>query len=550
MKLAGHLKTWLLVIILSVVLAITNSIGFFLGLLQQPADSVFLGTVHYWEDYFFYLNHFLQGKEGAWLVANRYTNEITPDSHLYWTNLLMGKMGGFIGLPPILIYNLSLILLAFTAITLSYLILSRIVFPKNNRMAFFAFLVTWFGASLINRVKSNEGPMIYWPYQIWKTPHFAFDRLGGAPHQIVITILFYGTLLSVIYAFQSKKNSARIKWNCLAIVFGIMLASIQPVQAGMLAGSICFALSLQSVLNRTFPKKTDLVIVSSLTLAVGLVMIYMTKLLSTEPHIQTKIWEAAQQSATTWPFLFLSLGPVMVILAALGILSRDKHLSLFDAVGIAMVVGGYFLFMFTFITSALDIANVRVLFPVSHIFWGVFAGYGAELIIRRLSNSGWSIQKSYFAIVGIFLLSVLPTIFWEISKKTEFLKNRNDLMVYMPKSTLEAFETMLNKKPYSDTILANSTTHFDTLVPAFSGHTTYSGHILATTRNSEKQAESAAFFNRTWTANQGLSWLTEKNIRYILFTHFDGDRTLFESHYPFLKNTVFVNNEVVVYSLQ
>jgi len=61
--------------IVAITLTLLNSINYFVGVYRQQPGEVYLGTTHYFEDYFFYLSQFFQGAHGGWLTQNRYSSE-------------------------------------------------------------------------------------------------------------------------------------------------------------------------------------------------------------------------------------------------------------------------------------------------------------------------------------------------------------------------------------------------------------------------------------------------------------------------------------------
>ena len=135
--------------------------------------------------------------------------------------------------------------------------------------------------------------------------------------------------------------------------------------------------------------------------------------------------------------------------------------------------------------------------------------------------------------VVLFVLLSLPTLFWEIQQKIQSQKDSSDQTLYLSLPIYDMFSSLKTIGQSNDVVLANPNTHMDTLLPALSGHTAYSGHMLLTIRSEEKKLFAQQFF--TLHKKDALQWLKENNIRYILFTPLDGDIHLFLKTYPFLK---------------
>lgn len=501
----------ILVIIISAILSFFNSIGFFTGLLREPSGTVYLGTIHYFEDYFLYLNHFFQGAHGQWLVANRYTSEITAPSILYWSNLLLGKIGGLVGLSPIFSYNGSVILLSFFVLLTSYTLLKKI-FPSDRLRAFAGFFLSATATSMMNYIHVGGKPMWY-PFQLWRTPHFAFDRLGGAPHQLMQTLVFL--LLSILYF---RKDSPKIKITAILVILGAFLSTINPIQA-----IIFVAAAWGTTLLSPSIRKTHALALLMLSTATLLTVLYTNSMLSTLPHLQSKLWESWQHTLSTLPFLLMSIGPVSLffLLGLLFSLRQKNPMLLF---GIILVLGTYTLFLSP-IPKLLGISNLRVIFPALYPFMGAIAVNGVFFIAKKVT--------AIIIVVLLFVLTSLPTIYWEIEQKILNQADRADQTIYLPKTIHAMFTTLITTGRFDDVVLANPKTRMDAMVPALSGHTTYSGHMLATTRSGEKQDRASRFF--AFNLSDAENFIKSNNIRYILFTSLDGDVARFVRMYPFLK---------------
>lgn len=529
-----------IVIGISIVFAVLNSIVFFASLITQPAGTVFLGTVHYWEDYFFYLNHFYQGAHGAWLTVNRLTPEPTIPTIIYWSNILAGKVFGFFGITPVLSYNLTLIVLAvFSGISL-YILLHKIL--RDSWLSLSAFLIAMSATSLQNRVRSDTGEMIFWPFQIWKTPHFAFDRLGGAPHQMLLTLSTY--VLFTLYLSPLHKYR-KLQFLMLFLTVAV-ITTIQPAQGAMIAA----VLTAGEIIRFLISRKVDIANLRKLAVLIGTVAtlsLYMLRLFTLAPHVQTKVWEASQQSLTVPLFLLKSIGPVTV-LAVIGVLSRISRFSAVEWSGLLLILGGYAMFLSP-LPKLIGISNVRLLFPAAYAFWGLFAAYGINYLSRRLAGKTRISASGLAAILtGFFLLISLPTLVWEVNMKLKVLENPSDPMLFLPTPVYAGFMTLEKSGIYDDIVMANPASHMDSLIPALSGHTVWSGHLLATTDNGIRQQEAADFFSGNLNPAGTAGWLKQRNIRYILFTVYDGDRQQFRRNYPFLK-VVDQNSGYAVYEV-
>lgn len=512
--------TSVLVGIFALIITLLNSVGFFIGILNRPANTIYLGTIHYFEDYFLYVNHFFQGAHGAFLTTNSYTNETTPVSIYYWTNVLMGKLGGLIGLSPIASYHVSVLLLTITTIVALYLLLNSL-FPKNKYHALLGFIIAVLSTSFLNHIVVNGNPMWY-PFQLWKTPHFAFDRFGGVPHQILQSLLFY---ILTMLCFTNKASS-RLKTLFFISVVSFSLTSINPIQAILFLAAF---LATQAIL---YFQKKPIPVFKLLILFIVIVstFIYMYFLSSTLPHAQARAWEGLQHTTTTLPFLLLSLGPISIFLI-LGILPSFLSSNTLFIFSVILVLGTYGTFL-TNIPQSIGVSNLRIIFPALYPFMAAIAVNGMRTISKKLAK----IIPTTIAInimMVLFVLFSLPTLFWEIQQKVQSQSDKTNQTLYLHIPIYDMFRELETIGQLNDVVLANPNTHMDTIVPALSGHSTYSGHMLLTIRSEEKKFFAQQFF--ALNKKDALQWLKENNIRYILFTPLDGDINIFTQTYPFLK---------------
>lgn len=516
-------RTITIVFLLSLILALANALLFILGSIRTPPGTIFLGTIHYWEDYFLYLNHFFQGAQGNWLLINRYTSEATAPSILYWSNLILGKIGGSVYLSPILSYNLSVIFLSFFTLVTSYLLLKKI-YPHDRLRALAGFFLSATATSMINHIWVSGKPMWY-PFQLWRTPHYAFDRLGGAPHQILQTLLFLS--MTILYF---HKESTKPKVVALLSLLTIALTTLNPIQTVIFIGAAWVSTIAIPALRKTHIP--HLLLISIIALAVFL---YTNSVLSQLPHLQSKLWEAAQQTTTTLPFLLLSIGPIslLFILGLLPSLRQKNPILLF---GIILVLGTYIMFLSP-LPKILGISNVRVIFPALYPFIAAAAVNG----IFSLKSKRWIT----LLLVLFFLLS-LPTMRVELKEKLAPINNTSDILVYLPKNIYQGF-TELTKLPFDAVALGNPASHIDVLIPPLGGHTTYSGHPLATINTDKKRQETLRFFRLQ--KSDASFWLTSNTIRFVLFTSYDGNKELFMKTYPFLL-PLYTNPDMTIFSVK
>ncbi len=512
-------KNVIFVFILSLVITLLNAIGLFAGILNLPINTVYLGTIHYFEDYFLYVNNFFQGAHGAWLTANRYTSEITPASLPYWTDLWSGKLSGLFGLSPIASYHVSLFILMIVTIMVIYFLLEK-MFPTSKTLAFVGFLFAVLSTSLINHIVVDGKPMWY-PFQLWRTPHFAFDRLGGVPHQILQSLIFF---LLTIVCFSHTAFHPKIKLLLIG-VFAFSLTTLNPIQAVLFFAAF-FATQIITYVQKKPVPFMRLIVLFLVTTGT---FIYMYLLSLTLPHSQARAWDGQQHTTASLPFLLVSIGPISILLL-LGIIPSFMTGNALFLFALLLTLGTYGLF-FSKIPQAISVSNLRIIFPALYPFMGAIAVHGVLVLAKKLSKYVRP-MTTITAIVFLFILLSLPTLFWEIEQKIQSQRDTKNPTIYLPASIDDAFKRLMTTGTFDDVVLANPMTHMDTLVPALSGHTSYSGHMLLTIKSGEKQLLASQFFDLT--KSDAHAWILANNIRYVLFTSLDGDIKRLSQEYPFL----------------
>ena len=474
--------------IVAITLTLLNSINYFVGVYRQQPGEVYLGTTHYFEDYFFYLSQFFQGAHGGWLTQNRYSSEPTAASILFWPNVMLGKIGGLFGFDPSVSYNISVLLLSL-ALLLTLASLMRSVFAHNQTKALAGFILATTATSLLNRIWVN-GAWMWYPFEQWKTPNFALDRLGSVPHQTLQTLLF----LLAMTALSQKRAIAQC-------CFLLLLTTLNPVMSAMFLIAAWVA-----------SPRIKLVVPS-----VGFLCIawYYNALTNAQPHMQSKAWEAADQTLTSPFFMLLSIGPIS-LLGILGAWIVRKHLRPIHVFSVALLAVSYLLY-FSPLPRLAGISNSRVLFPGLWAAWGILAVEAVYYFKKPL------------IVVLVFLLLTLPTLRWEIQRKLVVKPHERIPLLYIPEDVYQAFAYLKNQRPRDDAVLANAGSHMDAMVPAFSGHTSVTGHPFATIANEDKKRQADRFFTGGMAQEEALRWLTSLSIRYVLITKYDRNPT-----YPFM----------------
>ena len=537
-----------LVIIISLIFTLLNAAPFFYGLISRPENKIYLGTIHYYQDFFFYVSQFYQGAHGNWLNHNLYTGENTSPSLLYLPNIILGKIFSLFGLSAEYSYNFSLIALTFIRLLLTYKLI-KLLSKNNTPKAFLAFIFHLLATSFLNRIVA-DGSVRYFPFLLWRTYQFAFFRLGGIPHHALETIFF------IILTFYYFKNFP-LKIHHLLLLFVLItaLTLINPVPAALFITSVIFSLLFTHLLKYLSLKKssppqnltTYYLELIPLIFGFSLLFNYLTEIHKHQPFLQVKLWEQSQQIITSLPFLFVSMGPI-VILAIIGIVPVIKNMNPASFFIVTLPLLSYTLFL-SGIPKTLGIANFRLMFNGLYIFLGILASE-AVFFLSGLIHKKFSLNKKYtvLTLTGCFIILSIPTLIWELNERISISFDQNNQMVYLDREIYSGFKKLEKIGGQNNIILANSVTSFDTLIPALSGQKTFNGHNLLTINSERKSNEAAGFFQKKLKPEEGKKFLSGNKISYIFFTDLDGNPGDFQNYYPFLK-PVFENQSVTIFTV-
>lgn len=536
-----------LVIIVSLIFTLLNSAPFFYGLTHRPNDKVYLGTIHYYQDFFFYVSQFYQGARGNWLNNNLYTGENTAPSLLYLPNILLGKFFSIFGSNAQYSYNYSLIILTFIRLTLSFKLI-KLLTKNSSSKAFAAFIFHLLATSFLNPI-TVDGTIQYVPFQLWRTYQFAFFRLGGIPHHALETIIF---IILTYYFF--KNYSLKTYHLFLFFILIISLSLINPLPAALFILSVFFSLFVTlsfGFLHSGDPNlhlKLKPYYFKIIPIIIGFLLsfIYLNRIHRIPPFLQVKLWEQSQQIATSIPFLLASMGPI-AILAIIGIYPTIKKINPGSLFVIFLPLISYFLFL-SEIPQKIGIANFRLMFNGIYIFLGILAS-NAVFFLSKLSDKRFHLKEQYSVICLTFLFIIIsiPTLFWELNERVSISKNLNEKMVYLDRSIYLGYKKLEKLGNQNNIVLADSQTGMDTLIPALSRHKTYNGHALLTIDSEKKRIKASEFFQKKINTQDAKKFLNDNNITYVFFTALEGNAQDFNNMYPFL-TSLYKNDSVTIFT--
>lgn len=466
------------------------------GYAATPKGAVFLGTIHHPGDYFYYLSQFAQGTTRWFTARDLYTSESIPPSFVGWSNVLLGHILHLIGFSPINSYHLSVLLLTLLLLTTAYF-LARAVLNSRAGATLALYLFALYHAFPIR----DHGVLTYSDYWInYAVPNV---RLGGVPHQLLIAILsFISMLTTIVWLKQPQKWRWRLVLGLA--VSGMMLASLQPALWALLIGSFALASFIYGLLERYKLKQLSTLFIPCISICLGglLPAIYLTKLFSQLPFIQLKLWEAAQHNQLSFSHFLLATGPIFLIT----LMSVPSFLTAKNSVKLLVFTFAFcsFLLFLSPFPALLGITEVRFMSTLTILVISIIAAYG----LSKLRPRGFSI-----GILTLLTLILLPNHFKMLSLTTQF--DPGNAYQYLSVSDYSFLVTAANRS-HSDRDIYLIIWPYNVVFPGLTGKRSFNGHPLLTMSSQGKDVLSQRFFEGSMPEDEMQRLITENGVTYVL----------------------------------
>lgn len=491
-----------------------------IGYLYTPPGNVFLGTMHWPGDYFYYLSQFAQGKTHWFWSYDLYTNDFSKQTLVGWVNVFLGKVFSFVGISHISAYQLLVPILSVIFLYVSYLLV-RLYYPGDPKKRVMAFLLFAF-SNAFPKLEFMQGTWRVSFYEYWTNKGLTFNRLGGVPHHLIESIVIILIVLFVFGYWEGKRVRVWIKL-LVYIPLGFVLVSIEPVHflliIFILMMTVCIW-SAKRMLDQSQRQKIwirlihrkSLFNVLFLCLPIGLLLIggmpmgyYLRSLFLYPPFIQLRVWENTQQIAVQFfPFL-LATGPV-ALLSFIGLPMHVKKPTMGTLLGIVWIITTIGLF-FSPIPKLMGISNARFIPATTILFLAIFATdglYALEKLTKR--------TISVYVFFSITLLILLPTYWVQIGKRLTV--QPDNAFYYIRRSAYDTFIKAKDMSDEKDTFLV--IWPFNVSFPGITGRRVFEGHHLLTIDSDRKEKLTQLFFYSDTGLQEREKFINGNNIDYIV----------------------------------
>lgn len=404
---------------------------FIIRTLATPSDKVYLGTVHYPSDYFYYLSQFVQGKTNVLRSTMLFTPESLTPVFIGWQSVLTGRVLSLLGIPLVYQYQIAVFVFLSAFLFFGYLVI-RTIFPIHRSMRILAFLFFTTSNALF-KIVPDKGTFHFSYYYYWYNTGNAQVRFGATPHHL----LGYAMATLGIYCVLKwfLESSRRRLLGTGFIFVGITLGSINPVHWGLLTGGVAIGSLFYVRKNWSDTKLRFFTMIPSLLLfAFGLpVALYAKYIYSTAPYSYSAAWEARQWLRVDLYWLFVGSG-LVIPFAIWGIIAWKKksHITYLFPVTILAFCS---LFYFTTIPDTLHITQARFWPTWIYIFWSVFAAEGA---IRIAGLFGRFRRGILVTLILLYIVSLIPTYFAQIQEYST--PQTGNGLYYISNDTMYTFE--------------------------------------------------------------------------------------------------------------
>lgn len=558
-----------LVLFLALLFTLINGLHVLIPFVLQPPNTLFTGIAHYYEDYFFYVSHIVDGMKGSLLVSQRFTNEPLPKLWVYWFNALLGYIGKWFTQSPFAIYNVSLFFLILGLI-IAWYILIRAIFPRSPILRILALLFILSATNMYDIGLFFFRGTVMPLGAFWFSPAPALNRLGGAPHHAIQSILIIMELL-LLHVLLNRKNGKHYLWQW--IVYGIVsvwLTSMNPMQMLLLilaGGLICLGdLVKKAYLEKHIPSMRfciqhcmPVVFMGILALPIALLL---TRQFISPLYANAQQWEYSQYVPVSIQSFIQAVGISAIFLpfALLPAITIHKSRLLLLS---ALYLGVAQFFFWSPLPGLFHASRVRFLHPINYGLISLFSAIGFLAVVQygaaalRRMRFPYSIRTAKILVgivfLSLYLMGTVPTLVVQTKERTDpayaSLVNKSPLN-HVPIGVAQALQTLdgldLGNTPV---VVTDPILPYDTLIPASTGKTSFTGHILHTMYGSTKQALRLKLFSQSTTIDEAKTIMRNHRIGALFVSAHPKNRPDLTAHYPFLRQS-FANNDILIFTIR
>ncbi|OGG11963.1 hypothetical protein A2Z00_04125 [Candidatus Gottesmanbacteria bacterium RBG_13_45_10] len=498
-------------IFLIILFTAANSFSFFVGLAKTPPGNVFLGTVHYPPDFFFYLSQIAQGKMTGFWTYNLFTSERAGPTLLGWEYALMGRIGSTFFLSPVITYQLAVAVATVVFLVVSYKLITTL-FPKNTTAQLVTFTL-FLLSNAFPKLYYEGSRLVYSYYYPWNNFGHPFERLANVPHHILTQAAIAGTFFLFISWWN---NPQKTRWYLVwAGVLGFFLGGVQPVQWILLAtvilltGFFVIYKKRHEIKNHLFSLlRTVYAPLVVFFLSGAPIAWYIKQAVAVPPYSVTAAWEAGSQVHIPLRADIILNGPLCLIaLVGIPIYFRKRSLSTIVLFIYAALSFGIYR---SLLPDNLGILNVRF----QSAFHTLFLATATVFVIIEIARH----TKKYASAVSWILAFASIGITLGVTKQQFIERNDfrpSDPSVYLSKNVMPAFSQATKLSTFDDTFLVMPP--LADPFPAFTNRRVFwaSANVRSTINFNEKDMLMNKFYGHQMTEEEKAAFFRKYGITFV-----------------------------------
>ncbi|OGK25498.1 hypothetical protein A3A46_02800 [Candidatus Roizmanbacteria bacterium RIFCSPLOWO2_01_FULL_37_13] len=528
--------TILFYLTLGIIVATISIFHVIIAYAKSPNGTIYLGTGHYYLDYYYYLTYIAQGLRGYFL-PRQYLATDDPSIYYHLTPyILLGQLGRVFKLSPIAVYWISVFILLVMMTVIIFFIIRKLLDKKPFFVQLGAFLIT----SLM---------VPFYPYDFWASYSTFIKRFEMVPHHLIAHILLLLILLAsadYLKKIEKRKLKEAIRVSLsIGFVLGLVL-SFYPFQAVLFFASVELS-SFFYLLKFIWQRKWKIVFNLLFFLTVLAGMVFISAILVRQVYFQTIFFQSTKGVEVGWREIIplktflLSFGPGLVF-SLIGLFWVKRLLNSLWVSFFSLAIVSFGLF-YSNLDVLLGTHNGRFLTPVTHLILGSLAAlgmYGIATFLKRLR------MAAFLILLIIFIATSLPQ---NIRAFKERLNDKNlaSPISYLPKGIIEGFK-FLGKQRRSGNVLMTPSQFLGTVIPVFVDRKTYVARHSATPNYIEKNIRTSNFYLGAMSNEQALDFLKKNGLKFVVLTSIEGYDVKPLYIYPFLKE-IYKNRDIVIFEL-
>lgn len=495
----------------------------------NPADKIYIGAFPTIFDKPSYLAEIVQGKEGNWLMVNKYTTETQKGTLIYTFYIFLGHAAQFLDLSAETIFFLSRFFFgALLLFTVFYLIHYFVKDSSQRKIAyFFAFFVSGLGWLTGNPTSPD----------LWMPDAIPMVRFSHFPHLMLGNALVLSIFL-LIYLWIKKRNS---KPMIIAGIIAFILNFIVPFST-VLIYFFLITFSTLALLKKELEVKNtirDILIFFAISLPSFIHMAYIA--------LKDPLWKAVEkQDILMGPDLAgLAAGYGMILIFSLAglrfLYKKDKLTALFFSFWIFEVL------LLSQLPLELYAVKRRFLETGFYAPLAITASFGVMGIYYYLKNRQIkNLGHKLFVFSAIFIIPFMVLGNLQVWEKFNYsIRKTDDPRFYLPAAEIETVEWLRDNSPKDSIVL--SSLSIGNVVPYYADRTVYLGFRPFTIDIDEKIKKASDFYSGiSYSQDEMNVFLKKERINYVFYSDQEKTNGFNPDKYSFLKK-VYENGDAAIY---